>query len=76
VPDPLTVLAGLRVGAEGFLAAVLEAAAKPIWVVNGDGVIRFAKPAADAALGYDSAGEVLGRRSHETIHRRHPDGMP
>jgi PAS domain-containing protein len=52
MPDSLTDLAGLGVGAEGFLAAVLEAAAQPIWVVDPDDVIRFANPAAIDALGY------------------------
>jgi PAS domain S-box-containing protein len=76
VPDSRTDLADLRAGAEDFLAAVLETTAQPIWVVDPDGVIRFANPAAIAALGYDSAGELLGHRSHETIHYRHPDGTP
>jgi hypothetical protein len=31
VPDSLIDLAGLRVGAEDFLAAVLSTAAQPIW---------------------------------------------
>jgi PAS domain S-box-containing protein len=39
-------------------------------------VIRFANPAAIAALGYDQAEELFGRHSHETIHYRHPDGTP
>ncbi|HEV2784955.1 MAG TPA: GAF domain-containing protein [Solirubrobacteraceae bacterium] len=73
--DTLRDLAdGWKVGAEDFLAAVLRAAAQPIWVVDPDGVIRFANPAAVAALGYDSAHELLGRHSHETIHYQHPDG--
>jgi PAS domain S-box-containing protein len=76
VPDSLIDLAGLRVGAEDFLAAVLSTAAQPIWVVDPNGVIRFANPAAIAALGYDDADELLGRRSHETIHYSHPDGTP
>jgi PAS domain S-box-containing protein len=76
VPNSLTDLAGLKVSAEDFLAAVLEAAAQPIWVVDPDGVIRFANPAAIAVLGYDRADELSGRRSHETIHYRHPDGAP
>jgi PAS domain S-box-containing protein len=76
VPDFLTDLAALRLDVEGFLAAVLEAAAQPIWVVDPDGVIRFANTAAIAALGYDSAYELSGRRSHETIHYRYPDGTP
>jgi PAS domain S-box-containing protein len=55
---------------------VLPVTAQPIWVVDPDGLIRFANPAAVAALGYDSADELLGRHSHETIHYQHPDGTP
>jgi PAS domain S-box-containing protein len=76
VPDSLTDLAGLSVSAEDFLRAVLETTAQPIWVVDVDGVIRFANPAAIEALGYDSADELFGRHSHETIHYKHPDGTP
>jgi PAS domain S-box-containing protein len=76
VPRSLTDLAGLRVGAEDFLAAVLDTVAQPIWVVDPEGVIRFANPAALAALGYDRARELFGRGSHETIHHKHPDGTP
>jgi PAS domain S-box-containing protein len=67
---------GWKVGAQDFVAAVLQATAQPIWVVDPDGLIRFANPAAIAALGYDRADELLGRDSHETIHYRHPDGTP
>jgi PAS domain S-box-containing protein len=74
VVESLIDLAGLQVGSDDFLAAVLQAAAQPIWVVDQDGVIRFANPAAIAALGYDSADELFGRHSHETIHYQHPDG--
>jgi PAS domain S-box-containing protein len=76
VPDSLTDLAGLTARAEDFLAAVLETAAQPIWVVDPDDVIRFANPAAIAALGYETADELFGRDSHATIHYRHPDGTP
>jgi PAS domain-containing protein len=58
VPGSLTDLAGLRVDAEEFLAAVLEAAAQPIWVVGPDGLIRFANAAAIAAL--EDFGEIGG----------------
>jgi signal transduction histidine kinase/uncharacterized protein YoaH (UPF0181 family) len=50
-----------------LLAAVLEAATQPICVVDPDDVIKFANPAAVAALGYDAADELLGRRGHEVI---------
>jgi PAS domain S-box-containing protein len=55
---------------------VLETAAQPIWVVDPDDRLRFANPAAIAALGYDNADELFGRNSHETIHYKHPDGSP
>ena len=72
----LTHLAGLKVSTEDFLATVLETVAQPIWVVDSEDVIRFVNPAAIAALGYDDADELFGRRSHETIHYRHRDGTP
>jgi PAS domain S-box-containing protein len=55
---------------------VLTTVAQAIWVVDRDGVIRFANPAAIAALGYDSEDELLGRHSHATIHHHRPDGTP
>jgi PAS domain S-box-containing protein len=76
VPHSLTDLAGLNASAEDFLTAVLETAAQPIWVVDPHDVIRFANPAAIAALGYDAGEELFGRHSHETIHYKHPDGTP
>jgi PAS domain-containing protein len=47
---------------------VTETAAQPPCVVDADDVIRFANPAAVAALPYASAAELLGLRGHETIH--------
>jgi signal transduction histidine kinase len=76
MPDFPTDLAGLKVGAEGLLAAVLEAVTQPIWVVDADGVIRFANPAAVAALGCDHADELVGRRGDETIHGRSYVSVP
>jgi PAS domain S-box-containing protein len=75
-PDSVAYLGGLEVGAEEFLAAVLQTAAQPIWVMDHAGMIRFANPAAVEALGYVSADELLGRDSHDTIHYKHPDGSP
>src|SRR3954463_697413 len=74
--SPLTDIAGLDVDADDLLAGVLEATAQPIWVVDPEGLIRFANAAAIAALGYERADELLGRPSHETIHSQHPDGTP
>jgi PAS domain S-box-containing protein len=74
VPDSLNDQAGLKVGAEDLPAAVLETAAQPICVVDPEGRIRFVNRAAVAALGYDRAGELLGRHSYETIRHRHGEG--
>ena len=76
MPQSLIDLTDLRVGAEEFLAAVLGATEQPIWVVDPEGAIRFANPAAISALGYDRVDELLGSQSHETIHHHHRDGTP
>jgi len=57
-----------------FLKEILNCVAQPVWVVDHDGLIRFANPAALSALGYDDPAELEGKPSHETIHYRHPDG--
>ena len=76
MPESLIDLAGLRVGAEDFLVSVLETTQQPFWVVDHEGVIRFANPAAISALGYERAEELSGHKSHATIHYRHKDGTP
>ena len=76
MPGSLTDLAGFKVNAADFLAAILETVGQPVWVVDPNAAIRFANPAAVAAIGYDSAGELLGRDSHEAMHYQHPDGTP
>jgi PAS domain S-box-containing protein len=59
-----------------FVAAILRTVAQPVWVVDGDGLIRYANDAAVRTLGYDDANELLGRHSHRTIHHHRPDGSP
>ena len=66
MPTSLTDLGGWKVEAEDFLGAVLQTVAQPVWVVDPEGLIRYANPAAVAVLGYDAAEELLGRRSHDT----------
>ena len=62
------------VEAQPFLKAILDCVAQPVWVVDHDGLIRFANPASLATLGYDDLSELEGKPSHETIHYKHPDG--
>jgi PAS domain S-box-containing protein len=64
------------VAGDDLLASALQTVAQPVWVVDHHGRIRFANPAAIAALGYSDAGELIGRNSHETIHHHRPDGSP
>jgi PAS domain S-box-containing protein len=67
-------LAGWNVEAQPFLKSILHGVAQPVWVVDHDGFIRFANPAALAALGYDHLSELEGKPSHETIHYKYADG--
>jgi PAS domain S-box-containing protein len=66
--------AGLGVGADDFLAAVLEGPGQPLWVTDHSDVIRFVNSAAVSALGYERADELAGRDHHSTIHWRRDDG--
>jgi len=57
-----------------LLHAITANVADGLYAVDADERITFANPAAVTALGYDSERELLGRRSHETIHHTRPDG--
>ncbi len=59
---------------EALMTAILDCVAQPVWMVDQDGLIRFANPSAVAALGYADASELQGKPSHQTIHYKHPDG--
>ena len=61
---------------EPLVSSILDCVAQPVWMVDHDGLIRFANPSAVAALGYADASELRGRPSHQTIHYKHPDGSP
>jgi len=59
-----------------LLESLLASSADAFYVVDPDGRVQFANPAAIATLGYDDEAELLGRPSHPTIHYKHPDGTP
>jgi len=61
---------------ETLVTSILDCVAQPVWMVDQDGLIRFANPSAVAALGYDDASELRGKPSHQTIHYKRPDGAP
>src|ERR1700710_1405073 len=66
---------GFSHGSE-FLDALLASLADAIYLVGPAGEVRFADPAAGAPPGYRPGAGGLARRSHATIHSRHPDGTP
>ena len=63
-------------GSNGFLRATLECVALPVWVVDHEGTVVLANPAAVRTLGYDDASQLEGRHGHDTVHYKHPDGTP
>ena len=59
-----------------LLEVLLHAVADAVYLVDRDGIVRFANPGALEVLSYDDPGELLGAPSHATIHFRRPDGSP
>jgi PAS domain S-box-containing protein len=64
------------VGTNVSLAAILDRVALPVWVVDHDGLVVLANPAALATLGYEHLSELRGRHGHDTMHYKHADGSP
>jgi PAS domain S-box-containing protein len=58
-----------------FSQLVMEHAADAIFLLNEEGRTVYANPAAERMFGY-SKSEFEGRKLHEVIHDRHPDGAP
>jgi PAS domain S-box-containing protein len=58
------------------LFRAVAAVADALYVVDSDGRIAFLNPAALRILGYAEEHELLGKRSHATIHYLRPDGSP
>lgn len=67
---------GGKLAGAPVLAAALTTVTQPVWVLDRDGLIRVANPAAAATLGYPDAGELLGRNGHDTVHVGRPDAEP
>lgn len=62
--------------APAMLAAVIDVAPTPLWVIESDGTVALANQAAVDMLGYRSVGDLIGAPSHDTLHEWHPDGSP
>ena len=48
----------------------------PLWLVDADDRIAFVNDAAVELLGYETADELIGRPSHDSVHYQHTDGSP
>ena len=58
-----------------LLAVLLDSIADAVYVVDHEGRVEFANPAALELLGWE-ADDLLGMPSHATIHHHHWDGRP
>src|SRR4051812_25983857 len=67
---------GAKLASASLLATALTTVAQPVCVLDRDGLIRLANPAAATTLGYPDPGELLGRGGHETVHRDRLDAEP
>jgi PAS domain S-box-containing protein len=67
---------GGKLAGASLIAAALTSVTQPVWVLDRDGLIRVANPAAAATLGYPDAGELLGRNGHDTVHVDQLDAKP
>jgi PAS domain S-box-containing protein len=56
--------------------AILAKVGQPVWVTDAAGYFHYANPAALAALGYDDASDLVGKRAHDAVHYKYPDGTP
>jgi PAS domain S-box-containing protein len=64
----------LRESEERFRLAMSNIAAG-VYTVDLDGVVTYMNPSAEAMFGWTNA-ELVGKRMHEVVHYKHPDGTP
>ena len=58
------------------LQRLLNSVAEGIYGVDTDGRCTFVNGAFLRILGYQDAGEIVGKQIHDLIHHSHPDGSP
>ncbi len=61
--------------AKQFDDAVMENMGEGLYTVDNHGLVTFMNPAAEQLFGW-SFGELRGRKMHDMIHYKHPDGSP
>jgi PAS domain S-box-containing protein len=63
-----------EVASEELVRLLLESTGEGIYGIDLSGRCTFANPACVRILGFDSAGELLGRHMHNLVHHTRPDG--
>lgn len=58
-----------------FQQAVMANIKEGLYTLNAEGLISYINPAAEELFGWTSA-ELLGRKMHDIMHYKHPDGTP
>jgi PAS domain S-box-containing protein len=75
IPGSIERIGELGLAPRDVLEALLASIPDAVYVVDHDGRVAFANPAALELLGYAES-ELLGQISHPTIHHHHWDGTP
>lgn len=58
-----------------LIRTITDNAADSLFLMDPDGNLTFMNPAAERTFGWRQE-EILGRRLHDVVHYRHPDGRP
>ena len=64
----------LRESEERFRGA-MNSMAEGLYMLDADGCVTYVNPSAEALLGWAGA-ELLGKKIHDVVHYKHPDGRP
>ena len=64
----------LRESEERFRSA-MNNMAEGLYILDAEGLVTFVNPSAAAMFGW-TAEELLGKKMHDVIHYKHPDGTP
>jgi AraC-like DNA-binding protein len=59
-----------------LLAAVVQDAPVPLWVIDEKGLLSLANDSAARFLGHRRGADLQGGPSHDLLHRHRPDGSP
>ena len=58
-----------QVETDSALEAILDCVAVPVWVLDHEGLVLLANPAALDVLGFDELSELQGRHGHDAVTR-------